>query len=54
MSYEKATLKKIENLRHRLEESAFNKGFTNTETIAVSQQLDSLLNVYTNIKRKNR
>lgn len=54
MSYEKATLKKIEDLRHKLAKSAYDTGFTSLETVEVSQKLDSLLNVYTNIKRQSR
>lgn len=49
MSCKKPTLTEIENLRHLLVKSAFDKGFTNNETIKVSQRLDMLLNKYSNI-----
>jgi len=32
MNYEKVTLKKIENLRHQLAKSAYNKGFTSRDS----------------------
>jgi len=54
MLNKQTTLKQIENLRHRLAETAYDKGFTNSETIEVSQQLDHLLNRYSNIKRMSR
>ena len=54
MSYEKSTLKKIENLRYQLVKCAYTKGFTNSETVQVSQQLDVLLNSYSNIKQQSR
>lgn len=53
MSYEKVTLKKIEDLRHQLVKSASVYGFTSVETIKVSQRLDSLLNTYSNITKKS-
>lgn len=49
MGSQKVTLKEIENLRHLLIQSAYDKGFTNVETIAVSQKLDVLLNKYTKL-----
>ncbi len=52
MNYEKITLQKIEDLRNKLAKCAYNKGFTNTETVQVSQQLDNLLNAYSDIKRR--
>lgn len=54
MSSEKVSLQEIENMRNRLAETAYDKGFTNSETVAISQRLDSLLNVYSNIKRHRR
>lgn len=41
-------LKKIEALRKRMYKAAFEKGFTNEETIQLSQELDDLLNIYEN------
>lgn len=52
MCYQKKTLREIEKLRHLLVKSAFDKGFTNIETIQVSQRLDCLLNRYSNIAEK--
>ena len=52
MGSHKPTLKEIENLRHLLVQSALDKGFTNNETIRVSQRLDHLLNRYSNIIQK--
>ncbi len=49
MCYKKPTLSEIERLRHLLFKSARDKGFTNIETIEVSQRLDILLNRYSNI-----
>jgi len=46
MYIKKPTLQEIENLRHLLVKSANDKGFTNDETIHVSQRLDYLLNRY--------
>lgn len=49
MYSEKTTLQKIEDLRHQLAETVHTKGYTNNETIAVSQKLDGLLNFYNNM-----
>ncbi|MEI3611047.1 aspartyl-phosphate phosphatase Spo0E family protein [Pseudogracilibacillus sp. SO30301A] len=54
MSCEKVALKEIENMRDRLAETAYDKGFTNSETVAISQRLDSMLNIYCNIKQHRR
>ena len=39
-------LNKIEELRSKLVQVVSDKGYTNEETIKVSQQLDQLLNIY--------
>lgn len=44
-------LKKIESLRKRMTEVALEKGFTNLESITISQELDQLLNLYDNLKK---
>lgn len=54
MSYKKPTICEIEKLRHLLVKSAHDKGFTNIETIKVSQRLDVLLNKYSNIYQLKR
>ncbi|KKE79006.1 aspartyl-phosphate phosphatase Spo0E family protein [Oceanobacillus caeni] len=46
-------LVKIEHLRKKLTQIAMNKGFTDRESIALSQELDHLLNVYDNLKSDN-
>jgi len=43
---ENPILNKIEELRSKLVQVVSDKGYTNEETIKVSQQLDQLLNVY--------
>lgn len=52
MCSEKVTLKKIEDLRHQLALKVQTKGYTNNETVAVSQELDGLLNLYNKILEK--
>ncbi len=54
MCYEKVALKEIENIRNRMVETAYDKGFSNSETVAISQRLDSMLNIYSNIKEHRR
>jgi len=54
MDDEKATLKKIETLRHKLVKFAHCKGLTNEETVEISQQLDHCLNDYSKIKRHEK
>lgn len=54
MKCEKATLKKIEDLRYQLAKTVDAKGYTNTDTIAISQKLDGLLNAYNNLKTKKK
>lgn len=43
-------LKRIEFLRNKMTEVALKKGFTNVESVAISQELDQLLNYYDNVK----
>ncbi|EQB36589.1 MULTISPECIES: aspartyl-phosphate phosphatase Spo0E family protein [Virgibacillus] len=43
-------LKRIEFLRNKMTEVALEKGFTNFESVAISQELDRLLNLYESIK----
>lgn len=50
MNPKNVTLKEIEDLRHQLAKIVYAKGYTSIETIAVSQKLDNLLNVYNNLK----
>lgn len=42
-------LSQIEHLRKKMTEIAMNKGFTDIESITLSQELDRLLNVYDNL-----
>ncbi|GAQ18758.1 spo0E like sporulation regulatory protein [Oceanobacillus picturae] len=46
-------LKRIEFLRKKMTEVALEKGFTNLESVAISQELDRLLNLYDNMKKQN-
>lgn len=41
---------RIEFLRKKMTEIAQEKGFTNVESIAISQELDQLLNIYEKMK----
>jgi len=43
---EKKLLKKIENLRKKLNKFGFNRNLVDEEVVEVSQQLDCLLNEY--------
>ncbi|MBM7572202.1 aspartyl-phosphate phosphatase Spo0E family protein [Aquibacillus albus] len=43
-------LQRIEFLRKQMTEVALAKGFTSTESIALSQELDKLLNHYQQLK----
>ncbi|GAA0446807.1 MAG: Spo0E family sporulation regulatory protein-aspartic acid phosphatase [Bacillota bacterium] len=43
-------LKRIEFLRNKMTEVALEKGFTNLESVALSQELDRLLNLYESMK----
>ncbi|SHG24627.1 stage 0 sporulation regulatory protein [Ornithinibacillus halophilus] len=41
-------LQEIENVRKQMSEVALSKGITSLESIALSQELDRLLNIYNN------
>lgn len=43
-------LQRIEFLRNKMTEVALEKGFSHTESVAISQELDRLLNLYENMK----
>lgn len=43
---EQATLSEIELLRNKLTETIENKGYSDQQTIEISQQLDQTLNYY--------
>ncbi len=47
-------LNRIEFLRNKMTEVAMNKGFTNSESVHISQELDRLLNLYDEVKSKKR
>ncbi|MEC5426040.1 aspartyl-phosphate phosphatase Spo0E family protein [Virgibacillus sp. C22-A2] len=51
MSAPENLLKRIEFLRNKMTVVALEKGFTNLESVAISQELDRLLNLYESIKR---
>ncbi|TFJ94486.1 aspartyl-phosphate phosphatase Spo0E family protein [Lentibacillus salicampi] len=46
-------LKRIEYLRNKMTDVAMEKGFTSPESIAISQELDRLLNLYQSMKQTN-
>ncbi|ALX47316.1 hypothetical protein AOX59_01100 [Lentibacillus amyloliquefaciens] len=46
-------LDRIEFLRNKMTEIAFDKGFTSNEAITTSQELDKLLNLYESMKQVN-
>lgn len=50
MNTKKNILLRIENLREEMATVALDKGFTNTESIHISQELDRLLNLYEKIR----
>lgn len=52
MCSEKTTLKMIEDLRRQLAKLVQTKGYTNIETIKISQQLDGVLNRYTTLQQR--
>lgn len=52
MCPEKVMLHKIEELRSQLVTLVAEKGYTNRETVNVSQQLDQLLNEYNYLRQK--
>ncbi|WP_067730080.1 aspartyl-phosphate phosphatase Spo0E family protein [Oceanobacillus damuensis] len=43
-------LNRIEFLRKKMTEVAMDKGFTNIESVHISQELDLLLNLYEDVK----
>ncbi|MFD2043932.1 Spo0E family sporulation regulatory protein-aspartic acid phosphatase [Ornithinibacillus salinisoli] len=45
-------LKQIEMLRLQMTDVALSKGITSLESIALSQELDRLLNIYNEMKMK--
>lgn len=47
-------LLRIESQRNKMTEVALDKGFTNEESIAISQELDQLLNVYEKLKEDGK
>lgn len=47
-------LNRIEFLRNKMTEVAMNKGFTNSESVYISQELDKLLNLYDEVKNKQK
>jgi stage 0 sporulation regulatory protein len=47
-------LNRIEFLRNKMTEVAMNKGFTNSESVHISQELDKLLNLYDEVKSKQK
>jgi|GEM_PF-5678947 len=53
MNCNNTLLNRIEELRKKLVQVVSDKGYTNEETVKVSQQLDQLLNVYNSRKNLN-
>jgi len=51
---DKGLLHQIEQLREKMFQSASDHGFTDRETVKVSQQLDRLLNIYSERKDMRR
>ncbi|WP_087973503.1 aspartyl-phosphate phosphatase Spo0E family protein [Oceanobacillus rekensis] len=45
-------LDRIEFLRNKMIEVAMNKGFTYSESVHISQEIDELLNLYDEVKSK--
>ncbi|OZU90486.1 Spo0E family sporulation regulatory protein-aspartic acid phosphatase [Virgibacillus indicus] len=43
-------LQRIEFLRNKMTQVALKKGFTDSESVEISQELDRLLNLYENMK----
>jgi len=50
---EQVTLQEIELLRLQLAKTAYQKGFTNSETIHISKVLDEVLNQYAHEQQDN-
>ncbi|WP_164217897.1 aspartyl-phosphate phosphatase Spo0E family protein [Virgibacillus sp. YIM 98842] len=46
-------LQRIEFLRNKMTSVAMEKGLNDFESIAISQELDRLLNLYEDMKQKN-
>ncbi|MFB4169510.1 Spo0E family sporulation regulatory protein-aspartic acid phosphatase [Virgibacillus sp. JSM 102003] len=44
-------LERIEFLRNKMTDVAFEKGFTSVESINISQELDRLLNLFDDVKK---
>lgn len=53
MNMKKKFTNEIEKLRKEMENSAKNKGFTDCETVRLSQKLDVLLNKYMKSEKGN-
>lgn len=53
MNMKKEFINEIENLRQEMERSAKNKGFSDFETVQLSQKLDVLLNKYMKSEKGN-
>ncbi|MEN1967050.1 aspartyl-phosphate phosphatase Spo0E family protein [Lentibacillus sp. N15] len=51
---EKMLLKNIESLRKEMTTAAITKGLTSMEVIALSQELDQLLNLYDQMKQHQK
>lgn len=47
-------LVRIESQRNKMTEVALDKGFTSAESIAISQELDRLLNLYEKAKESRK
>lgn len=47
-------LDRIEFLRNQMTEVAMTKGFTSLDSITTSQELDKMLNLYQQIKQKEK
>ncbi|WP_342028046.1 aspartyl-phosphate phosphatase Spo0E family protein [Lentibacillus halodurans] len=46
-------MERIEFLRNKMTNIAIDKGFTSSEAITTSQELDKLLNLYESMKQTN-
>ncbi|MEN2766617.1 aspartyl-phosphate phosphatase Spo0E family protein [Ornithinibacillus xuwenensis] len=46
-------LKKIESLRKKMSNTALTQGITSLESIALSQELDRLLNIYEKVREND-
>lgn len=52
ISSNKNLLDQIESLRNKMAKVAMDKGYADTESVQLSQELDKLLNAYQNKQRK--